>query len=445
MIKRLKDWSRLGASLVLLLATAGLTACDVDEFFDVENPGRILDEDLFTDQGLGTLVTGASAELSDYIDTHVFMVVRVTDELAGSGSYYDTGLQRRGLLHPIDTDGYWEQPQEGRWAAETAIERIEQVRGPEEAADDSIYARAYLLAGVSNNHLAENMCDLAYGVSERLPRDTAFSRALNQFERAEQLANTSGAESLRLGAIAGQAQALVGMAWSGRASWSDAAAKAAQVPTDYKYVAFYHFGENENIMWNETHERHEVSAWATPVQYLPEDNPRAPYTDCRVGNRCDNDIGADGQTPMLRQEKYDDRGSDITILSGVEARMIQAEAALIAGNLGEFVGYLNDVREYFGIEEELAAPANQQEGFDMLASEKFLNMWLEGNRLWDIHRWDTDDYTFTMYEGSSVRDFLYGGTVIYETDATRRASCVPIGFTECQANPNITCSTTIQY
>jgi hypothetical protein len=234
------------------------------------------------------------------------------------------------------------------------------------------------------------------------------------------------------------------MAWSGRANWSDAAAKAAQVPTDYKYYAIYHFGENENIMWNETHERHEVSAYGTPVQNMPTDNPRAPYTECALGG-CDNDIGADGQTPMLRQEKYDDRGSDIPILSGIEARMIQAEAALIAGNLGEFVGYLNEVREYYGISEELAAPANQQEGFDMLASEKFLDMWLEGNRLWDLHRWDTDDYSFTMYEGSSVRDFLYGGTVIYETDATRRASCVPISFSECQANPNIECSATINY
>jgi hypothetical protein len=185
-----------------------------------------------------------------------------------------------------------------------------------------------------------------------------------------------------------------------------------------------------------------MSAFGTPVEDLAEDNPRAPYTDCRVVGACDTNIGADGLTYHLRQEKYDDRGSDIPILSGVEARMIEAEAALIAGNLSDFIGEINDVRQHFGLT-DLAQPATQEEAFDVLAAEKFLNMWLEGNRLWDLHRWDTDDYAFTMYDGSEAHDFLYGGSVIYETDLARRSSCLPIAFSECQANPNITCQSTI--
>ncbi len=68
-----------------------------------------------------------------------------------------------------------------------------------------------------------------------------------------------------------------------------------------------------------------------------------------------------------------------------------------------------------------------------------INLYIEGRRLWDLHRWDTDGYDFTMYTGSRLHDFLYGGSIVHPTDLDRRASCYPIPFSECQANPNISC------
>ncbi len=218
-----------------------------------------------------------------------------------------------------------------------------------------------------------------------------------------------------------------------------AAAAADQVPTDFAYFAYYDENDNWNETWDETHQRHEMSMYGTIVADIPQDDPRTPWTDCTVVGSCRTELGADGETPHYRQEKYPDVGTDIPVLSGLEARMIEAEYYLINNQLDLFIAEINDARAHFGFD-PLAQPADQQAAWDILDTERFLNLWLTGTRLWDLHRWDTDGLDYTMYSGSRAQEFLYGGGIVYTTDLDRRDSCMPIPFSECQANENITCS-----
>lgn len=435
----LRRWAGMATIIVLV---AGVAACDIDEIFNVQNPGRILDEDLNTPLGLNALVRGASAEASDIFDILAFGVARVTDEAAGSGSYFDTGLLRRGILDYREMDGYFEQAQEARWAAEEAIRRFDEVLGEAEAQQDTAYARAFVLSGMGHQALGESFCELVYESSGRLPRDTAFDRALAQFERGEALADALGNTNLVNAARAGQAAALAGLAWAGEATWEEAASIADQVPTDFAYYAYYDVNDNVNIVWDETHDRHEMSMFGTIVADLPTDNPRAPWTDCTVEGACSSDVGADGVTPHYRQEKYPDEGGDIPRLSGLEARMIEAEYYLIQGDLVSFISEINQARDHFGLA-DLPVPADQEEAWAILDTERFLNLWLTGKRLWDLHRWDTDDHAFTLFPGSRAHDFVYGGGIVYPTDPAleRRDTCMPVPFSECQANPNVNCET----
>ena len=62
-------------------------------------------------------------------------------------------------------------------------------------------------------------------------------------------------------------------------------------------------------------------------------------------------------------------------------------------------------------------------GWDILDRERHLTLWLEGRRLWDLHRWD--------------HPHLDGGGVVYKATVARRASCMPIALDECQVNEKV--------
>jgi len=430
---------RLTALSVVAAGAVGLGACDLDEFFDVKNPGRIFDEDVSTPLLLGTLVTGASAELSDWVDGQAMDISILTDEMAGSGSYYSTSVLRQGILRPQDVDWYFEQPQEGRWAAEEAIRRYEDILGVAEAQQDTAYARAYILSGINHRQLAETFCQVSYEVSAAMEKDTAFQRAYNMFAQGESLASSLGNTNLVNAARVGMAASLAGLAFAGEATWQEAQAVADQVPSDFVYYAFYDENDNWNEVWDETFQRHEMSIFGTVVADEPQDNPRAPWTDCTIVGNCRTELGADGQTAHYRQEKYQSMNADIPVLKGVEARMIEAEYYLINNDLANFIAEINDARAVYGLT-PLAQPADQQAAWDILDVERMLNLYLEGRRLWDLYRWDQDGHDFTMYTGSRLHDFVYGGSIVHPSTLDKRGICIPIPYSECQANENIPCS-----
>lgn len=434
-MKFLKQKTRAGLkSAVLVLTTATVLAgCDP---FKVTNPGVILDDDLNTVRGVIALVTGMSSDFSEGYDGSAFAVARIADEMAGSGSYASTNDFRVGRMDNDDANGYWSDMQRARWVAESGLERMRGIDGYEFNGNE-LTSRAYLFAGLSNRWFGEMFCQVIYDSGEPQPKSVAFQRALPQLDSAILHGNQAGRTDYVTAARGALAQAHVGLG-----NWSQAAQYAEQVPTDFVYYAVYsnNSGREQNEIQIETFGRYEMSAydtWAEQAYMIsPGEDPRTPWTDCRESPLCNNAQGADGITPHLRQEKYPDLGSDIPAVKGTEMRLIEAEAILQGGgsNLGAFADLINEVREFHGLAPidtptsvgEITGDYFGTSAWEILDRERFLTLWLEGRRLFDLHRWD--------------HPFLDGGSVAgYVPPQGRRISCMPIADSECQTNPNVSC------
>lgn len=465
--------------LVAVLAV-GLAGCDLE----VLNPGSIQDDDLDTPELMPILVSGVSAEYNDIQDLYVMFASQLTDDIAGTGSYGSTQRYRQGIFDDQDSDGFWEQTHEAAWSAGIAWERLQDVLGEAEANSDPGAARVFTLMGHAHNRLGENFCDVVYDVGAVQDREAAFDSAIVAFNEAIRIGNAAGSDADQwvLSAYAGIAQAELGRASVGSGSWQ-AAFDAAQAFFDnggteqWTDDAIYHAQANTNLMWIETHGRAENGVWSTRAQQLHDatGDVRVPYTKC--GEWVDTSRpspdpaegvdpqgctsgsgahqGADGLTAHYRQDKYPERGSDIPRASGVEMRIIQAEAMLMMGDISETTGmthYLNLARASYGDPAEtgldpLTAPAEVGElefypvnphypmdgdadwdAWSMLDQERYATVWIEGKRLFDLHRWN--------------HPFLAGGflaTNVPGADAVdQRPSCMPIPRNECNLNPNIT-------
>ena len=227
--------------------------------------------------------------------------------------------------------------------------------------------------------------------------------------------------------------------------------------------AIYDQSANSNMVYNETWGRAEVGVWATPIQrqYNPtvvnnkaSGDPRIPYTVCGQWNdtnrppdltlgitptgTCADHIyrGADYLTAHYRQDKYPERGSNIPTITGTEMRLIEAEYAVRDGDQATFIAKINEVRNHYGAgdlsADDLLAVANGagalnwdncatwaadcdvnkiDDMWSILDRERYMTLWIEGRRLWDLHRWD--------------HPFLNGGTLIHPGES-RRASCLPL-------------------
>ncbi|RMH16187.1 MAG: RagB/SusD family nutrient uptake outer membrane protein [Gemmatimonadetes bacterium] len=414
--------SRLGLAVVVALAAG---ACDI---FDVDNPGQIRDEDLNTRTGVDPLVVGMSGDFSEEYDGIAFLVARATDEMVGSGSYSTTGEFRTGVIRREFTDGVWEGVSRARWVAENGLERIREILGDEFDTDERV-ARAYLFAGLANRVIAENFCEMTIDGGPFVARAEVAQRGDGHLVNAIAQAQRVGRSDIETAAIGGRAQLAVV-----RNDWAAAASFAAQVPTDFEFDAIYssNSGREENEMYNETWGRPEMSAFMTLADVAGD--VRTPWTDCRLpGAGCPGgDVGADGSTPHLRQDKYPESGADIPAVKGTEMRLIEAEAALRSGDLGTFNDKINEVRDFYGLPNITATSLgsgvtgdiNSMTAWDVLDRERHLTLWLEGRRMFDLRRWG--------------HPFLNGGGIVYEGVA-QRMDCIPLSESECSSNTNISC------
>lgn len=83
--------------------------------------------------------------------------------------------------------------------------------------------------------------------------------------------------------------------------------------------------------------------------------------------------------------KYPSKSSPVTIADGVEARLIQAEAALQASNFSAFTSNLNAARAVFGLG-PVTDPGTASGRRDLLFKERAYALFATGHRLGDLRR-----------------------------------------------------------
>jgi hypothetical protein len=432
-----KMLERIGAGLLApAFAALLLAGCEV------KNPGAILDSDLDDIRTLGSLVTGMSADFSTALDDNVFNMVRGSDEVTGSGSYFNTGLLRTGVVNREDNNFPWGSLHRARWVAEDGIRRMLELDTLGLYNGSPLVARAFLLAGLAHRVSGENLCYTVIDGSAVMPKSAHFDSTLLRADSSIYHATLAGIDTMVTAAHGLKAQAYAGLG-----QWSNATTESALVPTDFTYVAFFsnNSGREENVLQDESWGRAEYSVYGSRAGANdPTQDPRAPYIKCQdepaipIPVECNSQLGADGTTFHWQQNKYPTVGTNIRVISGEEMRLIEAEAFLEGGDLGNFKARIDEVRGEYGLG-PITLPATANDAWLVLDDERMYTLWLEGRRWWDAFRWDhaTPSRRFMPAVGWLYGDLDAG--LIYDKDPaiSKRGYCFPISFDECQTNLNV--------
>jgi hypothetical protein len=171
--------------------------------------------------------------------------------------------------------------------------------------------------------------------------------------------------------------------FQGRSHLQDAALLVQDVPTNWTYKINH--SKNSQREWNGIYEFMWLEGrWieadtegTNGLRY--RDDPRNPFS-------------TDGQTflgsPFYGTLRYQSQDSSTVLASGIEARLIEAEAALQANDNTTFLKKLNDLRDSSGIASltPLTDPGTVTGRQDLLFSERGQWLYLTAHRLPDLRR-----------------------------------------------------------
>jgi hypothetical protein len=257
-------------------------------------------------------------------------------------------------------------------------------------ADDPAYSEVESLQAYSILFLAEDYCsgvplssiDTATAVvepGEPLTTQELLTVAADTFTAAFALAHDDDRKFL---AQVGKARALQSQ---GRSNLAAAATLVENVPTEWTYKITH--SRNSQRQWNGVYEFMWLEGrWVETNEEgengLPyRDDPRNPSSDqggTFVGN---------GTVQFYGTLRYNAPDSATVLASGVEARLIEAEAALEADQPGTFLSILNALRAGSGLPlDPLVDPGTATGRQDLLFSERGQWLYLTNHRLADMRR-----------------------------------------------------------
>lgn len=276
--------------------------------------------------------------------------------------------------------------------------------------DDPRVAEALALAGFTYVFAAENYCEgMAFSQQPRLggpieygqplSRNATLGVAIERFDQA--VARPGGASAAstqnRLARV-GRARALVNRGSAG--DLAAAAALVADIPTSFAYRVF--FSDNSAAQENPFFHYAQLSGrYAVPnrlgvngIPWLERENAGDPRVQTMARPAFSSALGS-----VRVQSKYDERTTAVILASGVEARLIEAEAALAGGASADYLPILNALRADLPVlrlhtnrpDFPTALPALTDPGtaaarVDQFFEERALWLWLTGHRLGDMRR-----------------------------------------------------------
>lgn len=388
--------------LALLLSLSG---CDP---LGVESPDIVQPDDLTGEAGLNALLNGARADFAvayggSARGTGEQGIVATSgllaDEIVHSGTQNDRVQldARRAEDRNERSLQTYRSLQRAREAAESAVDRF--AASEELSADAKSRGLAELrsLAGYSYVFFGEAYCsgvpissvsggEITFGSPQT--SDELFQSAASKFSTAAQDAESAGADNLSNLAMVGRGRALLNL---GR--YQEAAEAVSGVPVEFNYdIRFSGNSDRQangiTAAINEFERLSTVNAEGDEgVDYLAahtNGDPRTPFE-----KDPDDGVGFDSSVELFLQLKYPGRDSPIPVASGVEARLIEAEAALQRGAMGEFETIHNSLRARLGTDAVGSIETDtmsREEAITFHFRERALWFWLTAHRLGDMRR-----------------------------------------------------------
>jgi len=180
----------------------------------------------------------------------------------------------------------------------------------------------------------------------------------------------------------------------GASNLAAAAALVGSVPTTFRAVNEHSFSANQNgiFVFNTQNERfslaHLEGGNGLPFRGAGDGSdpaladPRIPWARTAGGT----DVGFDNTTPQYDLLLYTDHGDPSVFAKGEEARLIEAEAMLQAGNTAGWLGKLNDLRAGVAGLDPLADPGTDAGRVNLMFSERGFWLFMTSTRLMDMRR-----------------------------------------------------------
>lgn len=382
------------AVFAVLLAAAACDpnkALDVDDI-DVVTPGQLNDKSALPTLRNGVLSTfqlafSGGADLANGgHEGQVTMSGMLADEFENAESFPDrVALDMRDVLASnASLIGLFLDLSKARSTADFASGQYNRLDAGAVGQSEvlSIAGFSYVLfgehycSGVPFSRLTENGT-IEYGDPQT--RDQVLQIAVAKFDSAITIASEQDDDDLLNLARVGKARALLD-----RGLFADAAAAAAQVPTLYQYLVRSSANSlrQNNGIWNYTAN---TFAFSVPEREGGNGLPFLTANDPRLEVVPTGQLGFDRATPFNLQLKYADLEADVVLASGIEARLIQAEAQLRAGTPGPAFETLNVLRATAGLG-PLTDPGSEVGRTNLLFQERAFWLWGTAHRLGDLRR-----------------------------------------------------------
>lgn len=342
--------------LVRLVAPLCLLGCDVGGgLLDPQNPGVIDPSSVNSPASADALRIGAFGQLKSVTagGAAVWMLTGLlTDEWKSSdvGPTLIETDQRSIQTNNGSVQAAYNALQQSRGHARTAIDKLKQFT------PDSTWniGQMYFTLGFEEMMLAEEFCNgvpMTYtvnGVPQYGPPLTGaaiYAIALAHMDSAVTLTTATSASvvATHRAALIGKARVLVD-----QGSFAAAAAlvSVVAVPTSYQYLLTFEQTSGDNQIWtqNVSIGSSTVGDSADAAGVIGNALPFASAKDPRVPTVAGTVAAEDGSTPLVVQQIWKNRSDPVPLVSGVDARLIEAEAALNANDFATMIATLNALR-----------------------------------------------------------------------------------------------------
>lgn len=368
-----------------------ISACSTDKLTEVATPDQITPEQANSPTGAAALRTAALGNFANYF----------AGDNAGSGVGMNiaTGLlgdemmSARGGTEHIDSRAVneavfpatvWSTLGQANTQIIRAIKAVKEF-APDGATKTSQIAQLYMLQGFTYVIAGEAFCngipignaDDLNPKTEILSNSQLFDKAIAYFDTALTTAAATDTK-IRNAALVGKARSLVD-----QKRYADGAALLAPVTTEYVY----------NVEFSTTTIVNDVYDWmfATP-NFGPSDKEGGNGLDYVTSGdkRIKVDAtttrpGQDGTRIWLTQMFL--RGdSPVPLATGIEARLIEAEALLANNDVTGWLGKLNAARATLAGLAPLTDPGSTAARVDLLFRERAFWMYFTSHRLGDLRR-----------------------------------------------------------
>jgi hypothetical protein len=340
--------------------------------------------------------------------------------------------QRTIQTSNADVQSFYSAEHAARGAAKDAIDALNKYL-PDPKAN---IAQMYWVMGLAEMQLSEAFCNgVPFGITDNgipnygqpLTNEEGYKLALAHIDSGLALATATDtfATSTRNSLLVTKARILVD-----QGNFAAAATLVGPVPTNYRWNVTFSLTTSDNPMWsfNTSQKRWVVGdsfdtsgLIKNALPFASAGDPRVPVIGTSINSS--QKVAFDNATQMVSENIWQ-RTDAAPIISGVDARLIEAEAKLQAGDFAGMMTILNALRaapQVLGsaystpVMPALAVPTTQTAAINLYFREKAFWQFSRGTRLGDLRRL-IRQYKRTQDQVFPTGTFHKNGNPQYGTD-----------------------------